>query len=63
MNLPQSITIKETFCRFQNDAGINRLRFTTLLALAVIKNFFKLLTSEERADVFIVDGSLYEHAS
>lgn len=53
---------KNAFYRFLNDAGINWLRFTTLLALSVIENFFKPLTSEDRADVFIVDDSLYERA-
>lgn len=53
---------KNSFYRFLNDAGINWLRFTTLLALSIIENFFKPLTSENRADVFIVDDSLYERA-
>jgi hypothetical protein len=45
-----------------NDPRFNWLRFTTLLALAVIKNFFDPLTSDDRADVFIIDDSLYERA-
>ena len=53
---------KNSFYRFLNDASINWLRFTTLLALSIIENFFKPLTSENRADVFIVDDSLYERA-
>ncbi|WP_036613334.1 IS4 family transposase [Oribacterium sp. P6A1] len=53
---------KNTFYRFLNDPRVNWLRFTTLLALAVIRNFFKPLTSDERADVFIIDDSLYERA-
>ncbi len=53
---------KNTFYRFLNDPRINWLRFTTLLALAVIRNFFKPLTSYDRADVFIIDDSLYERA-
>ena len=53
---------KNTFYRFLNDPRFNWLRFTTLLALAVIKNFFDPLTSDDRADVFIIDDSLYERA-
>jgi hypothetical protein len=53
---------KNTFYRFLNDPRVNWLRFTTLLALAVIRNFFKPLTSDDRADVFIIDDSLYERA-
>ncbi|WP_036613623.1 IS4 family transposase [Oribacterium sp. P6A1] len=53
---------KNTFYRFLNDPRINWLRFTTMLALAVIKNFFNPLTSNDRADVFIIDDSLYERA-
>ena len=53
---------KNTFYRFLNDSKINWLRFTTLLSLTVIKNFFAPLTSDDRADVFIIDDSLYERA-
>ena len=53
---------KNTFYRFLNNPRINWLRFTTMLALAVIKNFFNPLTSNDRADVFIFDDSLYERA-
>ena len=51
---------KNTFYRFVNDAGINQVRFTTLLARSIIENFFKPLTSEDRADVYV--GSLSYHA-
>lgn len=53
---------KNSFYRFLNDSRINWLRFTTLLALTVIHDFFDPLTSKDREDVFIIDDSLYERA-
>lgn len=53
---------KNSFYRFLNDSRINWLRFTTLLALTVIRDFFNPLTSKDREDVFIIDDSLYERA-
>jgi hypothetical protein len=51
---------QNTDYRFHNCAKINRQRFVTLLSSAIINNFMKPLTSEERKDVFIIDGSLYD---
>jgi hypothetical protein len=53
---------KNSFYRFLNDSRINWLRFTTLLALTVIRDFFDPLTSKDRKDVLIIDDSLYERA-
>ena len=51
---------KDTIYRMKNSIHINWIRFTTLLAAAVIENAIKPLTSEDRRDVFIVDDSIYE---
>jgi hypothetical protein len=51
---------KNSYYRFLNNARINWLRFTTLLSLMIIRNFLNPLTGKDRADVFIIDDSLYE---
>ena len=52
---------KNTFYRFLNMAKTNWLRFTTILSLAVV-DFIRPLTSEDRADVFIFDDTLYSRS-
>ena len=53
---------KNTFYRFLNSVKTNWLRFTSLLASAVINQTVKGLTGENRADVFIIDDSMYERS-
>lgn len=53
---------KNTVYRFLNSARTNWLRFTSLLASAVINDSIKDLTDENRANVFIVDDSMYERS-
>jgi hypothetical protein len=54
---------KNTFYRFLNSTKTNWLRFTSLLAADIINNDIEDLTSEERANVFIVDDSLFNRTS
>ena len=49
---------KNTVYRFLENSKTNWERFTVLLS-AKITSFFGSLTSEDRADVFIIDDSLY----
>ena len=49
---------KNTIYRFLENSKTNWERFTVLLS-AKITRFFSDLTSEDRADVFIIDDSLY----
>ena len=51
---------KNTFYRFLNHAGTNWLRFVTLLSAKIVNEFIRPLTSDDRADAFIIDDSLYE---
>ena len=50
---------KNTYYRFLNSVKTNWFRFTTLLSAAVINNFMRPLTSEDRKDVFIIDDTLF----
>ena len=51
---------KNAYYRFLRNPHSNWLRFTTLLAERIINGHLRELTSEERADCFVVDDSLYE---
>lgn len=51
---------KNAYYRFLNSAHSNWLRFTTLLSERIINGHLRELTSENRADCFVVDDSLYE---
>ena len=53
---------KNTVYRFLNNAKVNWLRFTTLLSARIINRFMKLLTDENRKDVFIIDDSLFDRS-
>ena len=53
---------KNTIYRFLNSIKTNWMRFTTLLSAAIITNFMKPLTSDERKDVFIIDDSLFDRS-
>ena len=54
---------KNTFYRFLNSVKTNWLRFTSLLAANIINKDIKPLTDDKRADVFIVDDSLFDRSS
>lgn len=51
---------KNAYYRFLRSAHSNWLRFTTLLSGKIINEHLRELTSEKRADCFVVDDSLYE---
>ena len=51
---------KDTFYRFINSFRINWMRFTTLLAAKVVRDFIEPLTDKTRVNVFIVDDTPYE---
>lgn len=53
---------KNTVYRFLNNAKINWFRFTTLLSSRIINVFMKLLTGENRKDVFIIEDSLFDRS-
>ena len=53
---------KNTVYRFLNNLRINRLRFTTLLSSRIINVFMKPFTDENRKDVFLIDGSLFDRS-
>ena len=53
---------KNTYYRFMSNPKINWLRFITLLSEHIINNHFRPLTSEDRADCFVIDDSLYERS-
>lgn len=50
---------KNTVYRFLNSVKTNWIRFTTLLAADVINRTIKPLTNENRANVFILDDTLF----
>lgn len=54
---------KNTFYRFLNSTKTNWLKFTSLLAAGIVNGDMKPLTDDKRADVFILDDSLYERSS
>ena len=51
---------KNTVYRFLNNAKTNWQCFTILFSAKIINDFMKLLTSEDRKDVFIIDDSLFD---
>lgn len=50
---------KNTYYRFLSRAKTNWLKFTTMLSAAVVNEFMRDLTDDERKDVFIIDDTLY----
>ena len=54
---------KNTFYRFLNSVKTNWLRFTSLLEANIINKDIRPLTDDKRADVFIVDDSLFDRSS
>ena len=50
---------KNTYYRFMQNPHINWLRFTILLAERIVNGHLKDLTSDQRADCFVFDDSLY----
>lgn len=51
---------KDTVYRFMKMIQINWIRFTTLLTCRIIKNAIVPLDSKERANVLIIDDSMFE---
>lgn len=51
---------KNAYYRFLRSAHSNWFRFTTMLSEKIINEHLRGLTSEDRADCFVVDDSLYE---
>ncbi len=51
---------KDTVYRFMKMLHINWIRFTTLLSSRIIKEAILPLDSEERANVLIIDDSMFE---
>ena len=51
---------KDTVYRFMKMVQINWMRFTTILASKIINNAILPLDSEDRANVLIVDDSMFE---
>jgi len=51
---------KDVFYRFINSCRINWMRFTTVLAAKVVRDFIEPLTDQTRVNVFIVDDTPYE---
>ena len=51
---------KDTVYRFMKMVQINWMRFTTILASRIIKNAILSLDSEDRANVLIIDDSMFE---
>ncbi len=51
---------KNTYYRFLANPHVNWLHFTTRLAVMIIEQFLKPLTSENRKACFVIDDSLYE---
>ena len=51
---------KDTVYRFMKMVQINWIRFTTILASRIIKEAIVPLNSEERANVLILDDSMFE---
>ena len=54
---------KNTFYRFLNSTKTNWLRFTSSLASQIINDEIKNLTDKKRANVFIVDNTLFNRTS
>lgn len=53
---------KNTYYRFLENARTNWLRFTTKLSAQIINTHIRKLTSDSRADCFIIDDTLYNRA-
>ena len=51
---------KDTVYRFMKIVHINWMRFTTILASRIINNAILPLDSEDRANVLIIDDSMFE---
>ena len=51
---------KDTVYRFMKMVQINWMRFTTILASRIINNAILSLDSEDRANVLIIDDSMFE---
>ena len=51
---------KDTVYRFMKMIQINWIRFTTILSSRIIKDAIIPLDSEERANVLIIDDSMFE---
>lgn len=51
---------KDTVYRFMNMVQINWIRFTTILSSRIIKEAVVPLDSEDRANVLIIDDSMFE---
>ena len=51
---------KDTVYRFMKMVQINWIRFTTILSSKIIKDAILPLDSEERANVLIIDDSMFE---
>lgn len=54
---------KNTFYRFLNSSKTNWLRFTSSLASEIINDEIENLTDEKRANVFIIDDTLFNRTS
>ncbi|MEX1381507.1 hypothetical protein ABXW79_07965 [Lactobacillus delbrueckii subsp. bulgaricus] len=50
---------KNTYYRFMQNPHINWLRLTILLVKRIVNGHLKDLTSDQRADCFVFDDSLY----
>lgn len=51
---------KDTVYRFMKMVQINWIRFTTILSSRIIKNAIFPFDSRERANVLIINGSVFE---
>ena len=51
---------KDTVYRFMKMTQVNWIRFTTVLSSRIIKDAIVPLDSEDRANVLIVDDSMFE---
>ena len=51
---------KDTAYRFMKMIQINCIRFTTILSTRIIKDAILPLDSEDRANVLIIDDSMFE---
>ena len=61
---PETINFSQnTYYRFLTNVKSNWLRFTTLLSQKIINSHIRKLTSDTRANCFIVDDSLFDRTS
>ena len=51
---------KDTVYRFMKMIQINCIRFTTILSTRIIKDAILPLNSEDRANVLVIDDSMFE---